>query len=297
MIDSPPTRGAPDAAAAARAAAVAAALHRRLVVERSPGAPLLLGFDVDGTHAPIVQRPEDAAVPEPTLRVLASLAGRRATRLAVVSGRAAADAARIVALDGVWVIGNHGAEVVAPDGTLAVDPLVAPYAPAVAAAAGALAAPVRAVPGARLEDKRWTLTLHYRRVADAAGVAALEAATTTAGRDFGLVLHRGKQVFELRPPVRVNKGTALLRLARDLGAAAPGAGLLYAGDDATDEDAFRVLRAELPNAVTIKVVGEPPVRGAGGDAPPIPTDAELTLVGLDTLRDALEQLDAWLASA
>ena len=276
MIDSTPTRDA--SGAAALPADVAATLHRRLVVERRPSAPLLLAFDVDGTLAPIVPRPEDAAVPEPTRRLLVALASRGATRLAVVSGRAAGDAARIVALDGLWVIGNHGAEVVAPDGTLTVDPLVAP---------------TRAVAGARLEDKRWTLTVHYRRVADPAGVAALEAAAAAAARELGLVLHRGKQVFELRPPVRVNKGTALLRLARDVGAGAPGAALLYAGDDVTDEDAFRALRAELPHAVTIKVVGEP-VAGVG-DARTIATDAELTVVGLDTLRAALEQLDAWLA--
>ena len=285
----------PDGAPVTLPPDVADALHERLVAARARGAPLLLALDVDGTLAPIVQRPEDAAVPPATRRVLASLATRPGVLLAVVSGRAAADAARIVALDGLWVIGNHGAETVAPDGTLAVDPLVAPYAGAIAEAGRALVAPTRAVAGARLEDKTWTLTVHYRRVADAAGVAALEAATAAAGRDFGLVLHRGKQVFELRPPVTVNKGTALLRLARRLGADAPGAGLLYAGDDATDEDAFRALRAELPAAVTIRVASQE--RGDDRPAAPTETAAEFVVVGLPALRIALERLDEWVASA
>ena len=285
----------PDRGSATIPSSVAETLRSRLVQARTPGAPLLIALDVDGTLAPIVQRPEDAAVPPETRRVLASLATRRDVVLAIVSGRAAAAAAAVVGMSGLWVIGNHGAETVAPDGTVTIDPLVAPYRPAIASAAAALDAPTSAVAGARLEDKRWTLTVHYRRVADAAGVAALEAAVTAAGRHFGLTLHRGKQVFELRPPVRVNKGTALLRLARALGADAPGAALLYAGDDVTDEDAFRALRADLPAAVTIRVAGDEP--GADGSGEPAETAAEIVVDGLPALRVALERLDDWLASA
>jgi trehalose-phosphatase len=294
VIDASASSDAPPAHAALPPT-FASLLRRRLVDERRPGAPLVVALDVDGTIAPIVPRPEDAAVPPETRRVLASLAARPAVQLAVVSGRSAADAARIVALDGLWVIGNHGAETVAPDGAVRVDPLVAPFAPAIAAAVRALAPAADAVPGARLEDKRWTLTLHYRRVADAAAVGALERATSDAARAFGLSMHRGKQVFELRPPVRVDKGTALLRLARALGADVPGAALLFAGDDLTDEDAFVALRAELPNALTIKVVGEEAGEG-GARGADVDTAAAATVVGLPTLRAALEQLDAWLGN-
>lgn len=284
----------PESASGDVPAALADAIHERLVAARAPGAPLLVALDVDGTLAPIVQRPEDAAVPAETRRVLVALDSRPGVVVAVVSGRAAAAATAVVGLPGLWVIGNHGAETVAPDGTLTVDPLVAPFRSTIASAAESLAAPTRAVAGARLENKTWTLTIHYRRVADAAGVATLEAAITKAGREFGLTLHRGKQVFELRPPVLVNKGTALLRLAHDLRADAPGAALLYSGDDVTDEDAFRALRSELPAAVTIRVAGEEP--GADGSGEPVESSAEFVVVGLPALRVVLERLDAWLAS-
>ena len=291
MIDS----GSRGTAPGALPAALIDTLHERLVDARAPGAPLLIALDVDGTIAPIVPNPEEAAVPAATRRVLAALAARSDTRLAVVSGRGAADAARIVALDHLWVIGNHGAEVVAPDGATSVDPRVAPWAPAIAAAARALAPAAARVAGASVEDKRWSLSLHYRRVGDEREVAALEAAAARVAAESGLLLKHGKKIFELRPPVEVDKGTALLHLARRLGADAPDAALLFAGDDLTDEDAFRALRAEVPRALTIRVLGETAGRGAS-DAP-FTSDAELTVPGLPALRLLLERLDAWLASA
>jgi trehalose 6-phosphate phosphatase len=273
----------------AAAASLTAAVERRLVGARRPGAPLVVMLDVDGTIAPIVPRPEDAAVPDETRRLLAALAARPHTHVALVSGRAPGDAARVVGLPGLWVVGNHGAEVVTPDGASATDPRVAAHQGAVAAAARELAGPVAAVPGATLEDKRLTLTIHWRRVADPADVARLERLAAAAGERHGLAVHAGKMVFELRPPVRVDKGTAVLRLARHLGADAPGAAALFAGDDVTDEDAFRALRAELPGAVTIRVAPE-------DDAGAPTTAAEFTAPGLGALRELLRDLLARLAA-
>ena len=275
-------------------AGVTAAARRRLVEERTTGAPLLVALDVDGTLAPIVQRPEDAAVPERTRRAVAALVDAPDTQVAIVSGRAAADAAHVVGLlAGLWVVGNHGAEVVTPDGVRTIDPLVAPYTPAIAAAFDALHGEVARVSGAAVEDKRWSLALHYRRVADPADVAEVERAAVRVAADYGLVLHRAKKIFELRPPVRVNKGTALRRLSEDLGATAHGAAILFAGDDLTDEDAFEVLRAEQPHAVTIRVAGE----GEDDGADPVRTHAEFTVAGLAPLRDLLEDLARWIAPA
>ena len=265
-------------------AALAAAVHERLA-----GAPLLVLLDVDGTLAPIVPRPDQAVVPAATRRVVAALVRRPRTHVAVVSGRGAADAARVVGVAGVWVIGNHGAERVSPDGHATVDPLVAPFADAVAAAARELRSVVARASGAELEDKRWTLTVHYRRVADAAVVAALRESAAAAARAHGLAFREGKKVLELRPPVRVDKGVASLRLAADLGALGPGSSLFYAGDDTTDEDAFRALRDAAPRAVTVRVAADTDRDPDASDAP-APTAAEFTLRDTDALRAALEQL-------
>jgi trehalose-phosphatase len=216
------------------------------------GTPRVIMLDVDGTLAPIAPRPELAAVPAETRAAIAALVATPGVTVCLVSGRAAADARRIVGVDGVWVIGNHGAEVMRPDGAIEVDPAVAPFAGAVARTAAALAPIVAGVDGAILENKRWTLSVHYRGVAPGL-VPVLEQAVGNIAAREGLTVRDGKKVIEVRPPVSVDKGTAVVALARRLGALAPGASLLFAGDDVTDEDAFRALRAEAPAAITIQV--------------------------------------------
>ena len=247
------------------------------IASRLAGRSLILMLDVDGTLAPIAPRPEQAVVPLETRRVVAALAARSDVQVALVSGRAAADARRMVGVSNLWVVGNHGAETVGPDGELSIDPQVAPYRIPVAQASRKLSSLVAPVPGVLVEDKTWTLSIHYR-LADPAVVPRLRVTVDAVAAALGLRVTEGKQVFEVRPPVHVNKGTAVLNLARQLGALDEEAGVLFAGDDATDEDAFRLLRAQLPKAVTVKV----------GDAGT--TAAEFSVQDTVAVRHLLETL-------
>jgi trehalose-phosphatase len=249
----------------------------RIPIDRLSGRPLLLMFDVDGTLAPIADHPTLARVPETTRRILASLVERPGVSVALVSGREAHDARQLVGIDRVWTIGNHGAEVMAPGGDLVVNPDVARYAEAVASAALELAPMVEPLAGVYLENKHWTLSVHYRQ-ADPSVRPRLQLSVDRAAADNGLRVMEGKLVYEIRPPVPVDKGTAVYTLARDLGALAPGASLLFAGDDITDEDAFRRLRAQHPEAVTIHV----------GDRDD--TAAEFVLGDPDGVRELLERI-------
>ena len=224
---------------------------------RLAGSPLVVLLDVDGTLAPIAPRPEDAAVPVPTRAALAALARARDTHVAIVSGRGARDARALVGVDGVWAIGNHGFETIAPDGALTVDERVAAWSGALGAVCARAADAVAVVPGARLEDKGATLSVHYR-LADPAAVPRLEQAVTEAAADAGLRVTRGRKIIEVRPPLAVDKGTAVLALARRLGATSSAASLLFAGDDTTDEDAMAALRGWRADSVTIHVEGEEP---------------------------------------
>lgn len=249
------------------------------VERRVRGTPLLVLLDVDGTLAPIASRPEEAEVPVPTRRAVASLAVRPGVHVALVSGRASADARRMVAVARVWVIGNHGCEVVSPEGESTVDERVAPYGPAMAQVAKRLRAQTAQIDGVIVEDKGWTLSIHFR-LATPSVVPGLRAAILEAIREHGLQLTEGKMVFEVRPPVTVHKGSAVLALATELGGLADDASIVFAGDDRTDEDAFRVLREHAPNAVTIRV----------SDAP-VSTAAEFMVKGPEEFRSFLE----WLA--
>src|SRR5437773_2286360 len=84
--------------------------RRRRPPERPDLAALLL--DVDGTLAPIVPRPGDARVPEPTRTELRRLAGRYAL-VACVSGRPSQVAEEIVGVEGIRYVGEHGLELAA----------------------------------------------------------------------------------------------------------------------------------------------------------------------------------------
>jgi trehalose-phosphatase len=241
---------------------------------RLAGRPLLIMLDVDGTLAPIALIPSLARVPDDTRHIVARLAQHPRVAVALVSGRAAHDAQRLVAVNGVWTIGNHGAEVMSPSGELIVEPSIMRYGPAIEAAASALAPLVDAVEDVIVENKTWSLAVHYR-AADEHLVPRLREHVTRVALENGLRVADGKKVFEVRAPISINKGSAVVKLAHKLGALRPGASLLFAGDDATDEDAFRLLRADYPDAVTVHV----------GDSPE--SAAEFRVAGPNEIREML----------
>jgi trehalose 6-phosphate phosphatase len=201
--------------------------------------PLLLASDYDGVLARLRDDPA-AAVLEPGIgELLGRLAAVEGVTVALVSGRGVEDLQRTSGLTGPfrWV-GSHGAEF---DG-----PLAGELASRRDALAAALAPLVDAVPGARLEVKPASAAVHVRTVADrGAAQQLLDDAAAGPGAAPELTAKPGKDVLELAV-TDADKGSALLRLRDELGAAA----VLYLGDDVTDEDAFRALGA---GDVSIKV--------------------------------------------
>jgi trehalose 6-phosphate phosphatase len=219
---------------------------------RLDGRPFVVMLDVDGTLAPIAPRPEDARVPAETRAVIQRLASAADVHVALVSGRAADDAMTLVGVENLWALGNHGIELRTPEGMVEADAAVQPFEQGIANAARELESIAGGVDGALVEDKRWTVSLHYR-LADQVKVPALLDRARTVAEKAGLRVTDGKKVMEVRPPVAIDKGTASVRLASRLGAFAPGGACLFAGDDRTDEDAFRALRDQSSEAVTIRV--------------------------------------------
>ena len=220
--------------------------HGRVVVSDQVSAPVRLVrfrsepqraavlLDVDGTLAPIVERPEDAAVPEETRREVERLA-ERYRLVACISGRPAADARRIVGLDDVEYVGVHGLE---------GHPGVPEYTPLLTELIESVDWPWRVETKAGV-----TAAFHYREVDDAEADLAVEA-LVRAAEELGLAVQRGRKVVEVRPPIDVDKGTAARSLLSEHGLERA----LYAGDDTTDLDAFRGLdEAELDASVKVAV--------------------------------------------
>ncbi len=124
-------------------------------------------LDVDGTLAPIVERAEDARVPDASARLLRDLASRYAI-VACVSGRAAEDARRLVGLDELHYAGSHGAELLEPGAERAtVLPAFAEWADRVREFAAR-----HGDAGARVEDKGPIVAFHWRGVDDEGAVEA-----------------------------------------------------------------------------------------------------------------------------
>lgn len=253
---------------------VAATIAR--IGARLDASPLALLLDIDGTLAPIAPTPSMAQVPVATRQTLERLAELPGVVVAAVSGRAAENARKMLGIPSAWIIGNHGYEVLQPQKGISIRPGAAQYEAAMARAAQQLSS-VEMIDGALLEHKRWTLSVHYRNVAH--GALALQNRVRKVATELGLRVTEGKKVIEVRPPIDVDKGTAALEFALQHRALPDGA-VLYAGDDRTDEDAFRALRSST-RAVTLCI---------GASAPE--TAAELVLRSPAELAEVL----AWLLS-
>jgi len=222
------------------------------LASRLDARPRLLIFDFDGTLAPIAPAPGQAKLPRRVKTLLQELAEADDTRLAFVSGRALANLRAKVGLQQAVYVGNHGLS--AAPSRLGVDNQLRRRWSATALQAFKLLKPlVKAFPGSRLEFKGPDLSLHYRQVSPAQVPTLLQTARR-AVRGLPLAAGHGKQVLELRPRTRRNKGSAVRQLARELSPGWRRGGVcVYSGDDRTDEDAFAALRDLGSRAVGIKV--------------------------------------------
>jgi len=187
--------------------------------------------DVDGTISPIVDVPDEARVTPRNLELLAKLQSHL-TLTAVVSGRAAQDVYQRVGLPRLVYIGNHGMEKW-QDGKVIVSPTAAVYRDNLSAAIPEVRQIL--IDGMRFEDKGTTLSVHYRQTNNPEQIAKKLAPSMQSIADkHGLHLTQGRMVFEFRPPVEIDKGTAFEDLAKShqLDAA------FYLGDDTTDVAVF-----------------------------------------------------------
>ncbi|WUH97990.1 trehalose-phosphatase [Spirillospora sp. NBC_00431] len=212
---------------------------------RKAPAEAVLGFDFDGTLAPIVDDPASArAHPRaaPALARLAPLVGA----VVIVTGRPAEVAVEyggFEGIDGIVVLGQYGLErwesgvLTAPDPPSGIAEARAKL-PGVLAAAGA-------PPGTFVEDKGRALAVHTRRCAEPqVALERLRGILAALAERAGLTLEPGRLVLELRPP-GMNKGVALRTFIA--GRADRPSAVLFAGDDLGDLaafDAVEALRAE-----------------------------------------------------
>ncbi len=215
---------------------------------------LVVLLDYDGTLVPLAPSPELALPDDQLVELLRRLAARRRTEVHLLSGRTAGFLDRWFGALPLFLHAEHGSftrrpgrhrwhrrDHPAPDWQEAVRPILADFA--------------RRTPAALVEVKEAGLAWHWRSADPAIGDRQANELGLHLGQLLGnlpLELLWGDRVLEIRPH-GVHKGVVAAELVAEH---LPGATLVAAGNDRTDEDLFAALPAE---AVTI-VVGDRPSR-------------------------------------
>lgn len=241
---------------------------------------LAIGLDFDGTLAAIVKDPGKAAMSARTRKALESLAevcvrrllaarrGRSAgsggglTLLAVISGRSLPDVRRLVKIPGIVCSGNHGLEIDGPGIKFRHRKGLALSKP-LGRMARRLSRAMRNYPGCGVNNKRFSISVHYRnaRPSDMPGIRravrlqALAASRVRgqAGTEAPFRILEGKKVYEIRPRLRWDKGDAFETLLRRFGR---GRLPVFIGDDTVDEGAFRKTVQMGGVAIRVQASGE-----------------------------------------
>ncbi len=235
-------------------------------------------LDYDGTLTPIVEDYSRAFLSDAMRATIEALAGH--CPVAIVSGRDVAMMRHLIGLDALYYAGSHGFEIGGPEGWQDALEKGIEALPELDQAERELGEALAGIEGHAVERKRFSIAIHYRRVA-AAEVGRLEQAVAEiAARHKGLRQARGKKVLRLQPAIDWDKGHAVLWLLARLDLDRPDIVPVYIGDDVTDEDALEALRER---GVGIVVRGEDDAR---------PTAARYALADPDDVRRFLELLIA-----
>jgi len=241
---------------------------------------LAVFIDYDGTLSPIVERPEDADLSDSTRAAVDALA--KHCKVAIVSGRDLADVRERVGLEDLIYAGSHGFDIAGPGGLHMVSDQAESFLPALDQAEKQLHERLDSVDGAFVERKKFSIAIHYRRVAERSHQRVKDAVKEVAGLHENLRQGFGKMVLELQPKMEWHKGKAILWLLETLKLNNEQTLPVYLGDDITDEDAFRAL-PEHGIGIAVK----------GGDHS---TAARFSLRDTDEVREFLSRLAKDLSS-
>jgi len=220
-------------------------LRRKILSKRIK----LLILDFDGTLTAIAETPHDVVLEARTKEALACLDRSPSYQLAIISGRSLKDLTSYFHLKKTFFAGNHGFELKGKKFSL---PLRARKAKKLAALVWLLGEKLKEdfskVPGALIEDKNYTLSLHYRNISREYFPFFKQEVERFKKQyaHWPLIWKEGKKVWDVRPRVKWDKGDAALCFAKKF----PGALPIVIGDDVTDEDMFRGLKHR---AITIRV--------------------------------------------
>ncbi|KAG2692271.1 hypothetical protein I3843_08G044600 [Carya illinoinensis] len=220
------------------------------IISASKGKQIVMFLDYDGTLSPIVDDPDQAFMSKDMREAVRDVAAYFPT--AIVSGRCRDKVYNFVKLAELYYAGSHGMDIKGPSkprrkwnkGNQAVIFQAATeFLPMIDEVYTTLLNKTSSIPGAKVENNKFCLSVHFRCVEEKRWAALTEQVKMVLSAYPKLKLTRGRKVLEIRPTIMWDKGKALEFLLESLGYANSSNVLpIYIGDDQTDEDAFKVLR-------------------------------------------------------
>lgn len=193
-------------------------------------------LDVDGTILDLAPTPREVFVPRSLRETLERLWQRTSGAVAFVSGRTVSELDLIFSPLQLPAIGGHGAELRAIAAAVPQEPRLPPLDPRIKRQFAEIA---EAGPGIILEDKGYSLALHYRLAPNEERFVLDAAAKICSGlQPSAIELLPGKLMVEIKQ-TGFSKATAV----RELMTYAPFTGRhpIFVGDDVTDFGVFEVL--------------------------------------------------------
>jgi len=227
------------------------------------GRNLFAALDFDGTLAPLDNDPGAVEMTAEMKKRLKNLALR--CPVAIVTGRDLEDIRDRVGLEELFYSGSHGFQIAGPPGSGLSFEAGGEFLPALDKAERLLPGIIEGVPGAFIQRKRFSISIHYRMVRRELVRGLVEKTGRAVKGIGGLVARHDKKSVEVLPRMNWNKGSALLWILDATGMTEANSFAVSVGDDITDED------------MHVAVKG----RGAGiivtGTEPPLSTFADYRL--------------------
>ncbi|KAF8103544.1 hypothetical protein N665_0188s0475 [Sinapis alba] len=220
------------------------------IVNVANGKQIVMFLDYDGTLSPIVADPDKAYITHEMREVVKNVALNFPT--AIVTGRSIDKVRSFVKLNEIYYAGSHGMDIEGPTNEYAYGDesnqgvLFQPareFVPMIEKVFKILEEKTKWIPGAMVENNKFCLSVHFRRVDEKRWTGLAEQVKSVLIDYPQLKLTQGRKVLEIRPTIKWDKGQALIFLLKSLGfEKSEDVVPVYIGDDVTDEDAFKVLR-------------------------------------------------------
>jgi trehalose 6-phosphate phosphatase len=203
------------------------------------GGKILLALDFDGTLAPIMAKPEQARTPLAISRVLTDL-GKYLT-IAIITGRSVTDVTDRLGFEPQYIVGNHGIEGIPNTEQTQTLGIIEQWS----ALIDKSFRPELEAAGVSIENKRHSLSLHYRLARDRHEALNIIQATIAKLSPPVRILD-GKCVVNLLPQSTPDKFDAITKISQLIGCDS----VIFVGDDVTDDVVFE---KAPPQWLTIRI--------------------------------------------